>query len=85
VAIISITNNTDTPVILYWVSHTTGEANLSNAYATLAQGEEYTADFWSIGDRMMLADSDNNCLGVADLSTSNNLFVIDETLFSGSD
>ena len=82
-AIINVVNTTDTPVSLYWVNYNTGEPSLSNAYATLAQGEEYTADFWVVGDRMMLADADNNCLGVADLSTPNNLFTIDESLFGG--
>ncbi|MCJ8270884.1 MAG: collagenase, partial [Psychrosphaera sp.] len=82
-AIVSITNTTDTPVLLYWISNDTGQPYLESAYATLAQGEEYTADYWVIGDRMMLADSSNACLGVADLSTSNNKFVIDESLFGG--
>lgn len=82
-AIITVRNTTDTPVTLYWISYETGQPSTGNAYATLAQGEEYTADFWVIGDRMMLADGNNDCLGVADLSTSNNLFVIDESLFGG--
>jgi hypothetical protein len=82
-SLVTIVNTTETPVRLYWVNHNTGQPNFDNVYATLAQGEEYTADYWAIGDRMMLADSSDVCLGVAEMTTTNNKFVIDDSSFGG--
>lgn len=62
---------------LYWISDSTGEPYLDNVYATLEQNEMYTADFWAIGDRMMVADSNNECVGVLDLNDTSNIFVLD--------
>ncbi|QBG35792.1 collagenase [Litorilituus sediminis] len=75
----SVTNPTDVPVNLYWIS-TDGEANFANKYATLVAGEVYSEDFWSQGDRMMITDATNNCLGVAVLNNENNEFTISEEL-----
>ncbi len=75
----SVTNPTDVSVTLYWISPT-GKANLSTAYATLVAGENYTADNWKQGDRLMIADQYNNCMGVAVLNSEDNEFTISEEL-----
>jgi hypothetical protein len=75
----SVTNPTDVAVTLYWISPT-GKANLSSAYATLAKGESYTADYWKQGDRLMITDKYNSCLGVAVLNNQDNDFTISEEL-----
>ncbi|WP_394205995.1 collagenase [Shewanella waksmanii] len=62
---------------LYWISDSTGEPYLENVYATLEQNQMYSADFWAIGDRMMVADSDNQCVGVLSLNDTSNIFVLD--------
>ncbi|GAA6171297.1 hypothetical protein NBRC116592_09670 [Colwellia sp. KU-HH00111] len=80
-ASISVTNTTDNPINLYWVNNTSGEPNLSNNYQTLNNGDTYTADYWSQGDRMMISDSSNNCLGVAVLSQAQNTYIIDASHF----
>lgn len=78
----SITNTTDTPVNLYRVNNETGEPILDNLYQTLNKGESYTADFWFGKRRVMIADSNNQCLGVAVLTQADvlNDFQIDSSI-----
>lgn len=77
----SVTNTTDTAVTLHWVSDETGQMSLGSDYGTLLNGDSYSADYWVEGDRMALVDSEQQCLGVLDLSATNNGFVIDASLF----
>lgn len=74
---LQVANTLTTPINLYWINNTTGEPLLTNIYATLAEGEIYTETFWAIGDRMMVTDQDNTCIGVLDLNATSNIFVID--------
>ncbi len=77
----SVTNTTDTPVTLHWVSDETGQMSLGSDYGTLLNGDSYSADYWVVGDRMALVDSNQQCLGVIDLRATDNGFVIDDSLF----
>ncbi|MGS0676483.1 collagenase [Shewanella sp. 125m-1] len=72
-----VANTSTTPYNLYWVDYDSGQPNLSNNYTTLGENEMYTADFWTIGDRMMVTDSENQCIGVLSLNDSSNIFVLD--------
>lgn len=72
-----VANTSETPYNLYWVNNDSGEPSLGNLYATLNQNEMYSADFWAVGDRMMVADSDDQCVGVLDLNATSNVFVLD--------
>jgi hypothetical protein len=75
----SVTNPTEVPVNVYWIS-TSGKANFSTSYATLVSGESYTADYWKQGDRLMITDKYNNCLGVGVLNSEDNEFTVSEDL-----
>ena len=77
----SVTNTTDTPVTLHWVSDETGEMSLGSDYGTLLNGDVYSETYWKEGDRMALVDSNQQCLGVLELKTEDNVFVIDSSLF----
>ncbi|MCJ8318367.1 MAG: collagenase [Colwellia sp.] len=76
----TFTNTTNVPVSLFWVNSNTGEANFANKYATLNEGESYTSSNWRNDDRLMLSDSNMNCLGVAVMTEDENTFTIDEAL-----
>ena len=76
----SVTNPTNVPVNLYWISDFTGKANLNYPYATLVDGESYTAAFWVQGDRLMVTDQYKNCVGVAALNSEDNEFTVTEEL-----
>ena len=69
-------NTLTSAVKLYWINNNTGELSLNTVYATLAEGEVYTADFWSIGDRMMVTEESDSCIGVLDLNATSNIFVV---------
>ncbi|MBQ4862569.1 collagenase [Pseudoalteromonas sp. MMG013] len=73
---LQVVNTMTSAVKLYWINNNTGEPLLTTTYATLAQGEIYTETFWSAGDRMMVADESNNCIGVLDLNNTSNIFVL---------
>jgi len=75
----TFTNTTNVPVSLFWVNNNTGEASFSKNYATLNEGDSYTSSSWSENDRLMLSDSNMNCLGVAVMTEDENTFTIDET------
>jgi len=79
-ASVTITNKTSTPVNIYWVNNSSGDPYLDSAYATLQLDESYSADYWVVGDRIMITDSNNSCLGVADLSSVNNIFEVDSAI-----
>ncbi len=72
----TFTNTTDTPISLFWVDSTKGEANFAKNYKTLNQGDSYTSSTWTVGDRMMLSDNNMNCVGVAVMAENNNTFTI---------
>ena len=76
---LTITNPTDKLIKVYWLSRSSGDKS-GNSYATLAQGESYTADTWNIGHRIMLTDGADNCLGVALLNDENNTFEVTEAM-----
>jgi hypothetical protein len=80
-ASVTVTNNADKTVNLYWVNNSSGEASLSNNYAALATGQSYVADYWVAGDRMMLANSENACLGVVEFKSGANIVNIEQSLF----
>lgn len=74
---LQVANTLTTPIKLYWINNNTGEPLLSNVYATLAEGEVYTETFWAIGDRMMVTDESDSCIGVLDLNATSNIFVVE--------
>ena len=78
----TITNTTDVPVNLYRINNETGEPILDNNYKTLTKGESYSADFWYGKRRVMIADSNNQCLGVAVLTEADTLndFTVDASI-----
>ncbi|KGJ88981.1 collagenase [Colwellia psychrerythraea] len=76
----TFTNTTNTPVSLFWVNSTTGEANFGKNYKTLNHGDTYTSASWTVGDRMMLSDNNMNCLGVAVMAENDNTFTIEADL-----
>jgi len=73
---LQVVNTMTSPVKLYWVNNTSGEPLLSNVYATLAEGEIYSETFWKIGDRMMITDESDSCIGVLDFNDTSNIFVL---------
>ncbi|TPH15124.1 collagenase [Litorilituus lipolyticus] len=75
----SVTNPTDVPVNLYWIN-TNGSPSFGTNYATLVSGESYTADYWAQGDRLMITDENQNCLGVAVLNSEDNEYTISDEL-----
>jgi hypothetical protein len=79
-ATVSITNGTDTPVTLYWINDSTGEINFDNPYKTLNEGENYTAEYWKQGDRLVVTDQLKNCLGVAVMTEIVNTYTIDQAM-----
>ncbi|SQH76630.1 protein of unknown function, might belong to Collagenase family protein [Shewanella benthica] len=54
-----VANTLDTQYSLYWIDTDSGQPYLDNVYATLNLNEMYSADFWTVGDRMMVTDSDD--------------------------
>ncbi|MFT5704800.1 MAG: microbial collagenase [Shewanella sp.] len=76
----TVTNTTDTPVSLFWVDSNKGTTNFAKNYKTLNLGDSYAATTWSEGDRLMLSDSNMNCLGVAVMQPVANDFTIDASL-----
>jgi hypothetical protein len=73
---LQVANTMTTSVKLYWINNNTGEPVLTNAYATLGEGEIYTETFWAEGDRMMVTDESDSCIGVLDLNGTSNVFVL---------
>lgn len=73
-----VANQFETTVRLYWINNNTGKPLLTNIYATLATGEIYEETFWAIGDRMMITDENDVCIGVLDLNGDSNIFVLEE-------
>ncbi len=76
----TFTNTTDTPVSLFWIDNNKGATNFAKNYKTLNQGDTYSATSWKEGDRMMLSDSNMNCLGVAVMGENDNSFTINAEL-----
>jgi len=76
--LLTVTNNTEVPISLFWVNNTTGIRGDSN-YKTLGLGESYTATYWLQTDRLMLTDSNRNCLAVAVLTTANNEYTVEDS------
>jgi hypothetical protein len=73
---LQVANTMTSPVKLYWINNDTGEPLLTSVYATLAEGEIYTETFWAVGDRMMVTDESDSCIGVLDLNDTSNIFVL---------
>jgi hypothetical protein len=74
---LTITNTTDIPVSLFWISYADGKTNFSKNYKALNKGDSFISSAWSETDRMMLTDNNMNCLGVAVLSDTANDYTID--------
>ena len=72
-----VANTSDMQYSLYWIDTDSGQPYLDNVYATLNLNEMYSADFWTVGDRMMVTDSDDVCVGVLDLNETSNIFVLE--------
>lgn len=70
---IDLTNSTTGAVTLHWINND-GEAGSS--FVTLAVGESYVNDAWRVGDRAMIKDASNNCIGVAIVNDTDNTFEV---------
>ena len=82
----TITNTTDTPVRLFRIDNTTGKiittsgANeFTHGYGVLAPGASYSNDVWYGDRRLMVTDSNLNCLSIGVLNNAVSSFTIDET------
>ena len=73
---LQVFNTMSESVKLYWINNNTGEPALNYVYATLEEGDVYTENFWVAGDRMMVTDESNSCIGVLDLNGTDNVFVL---------
>lgn len=60
---ISVTNYTEVPLRLMWISNISGEAGTSEI-TRLTQGEEYNNNFWRNNDRFMMMSDNRECVGV---------------------
>lgn len=60
---ISVTNYTEVPLRLMWISNVTGDAGTSEI-ARLSQGDEYNNNFWRNNDRFMMMSDNRECVGV---------------------
>lgn len=72
----SLQNTSDKALNLYWIDYRNGTKPTA-AFQTLPAGETFSSDAWRIGDRMMIGDLANNCLGVAIVNDTQNHFIAD--------
>ena len=79
----TVTNNSDIDVNLHWVSNYGGEAG--GKFDTLAPGGNYTSEWWRVGDRMLLSDAASNCIAVAIVNDTTNVFDIDNELVANAE
>ena len=81
----TITNTSDTPVRLFRIDNTSGKiittsgANeFTHGYGVLAPGASYSNDVWYGDRRLMVTDSNLNCLSVGVLNNAVSSFTVDE-------
>lgn len=81
----TITNSSDTAVRLFRIDNTkgtiittSGGTGFVHGYGTLAPGASYTNDIWFGDRRLMVTDSNLNCLTVGVLNNSVSNFTIDQ-------
>lgn len=72
----SLHNTSDKALKLYWIDYRNG-LKPAAAFQTLEAGKTFSSDYWRVGDRMMIGDLADNCLGVAIVNDSNNQFTAD--------
>ncbi|WMN60639.1 collagenase [Pseudoalteromonas xiamenensis] len=72
----TLQNTSDKALNLYWIDYRNGTKPTA-AFQTLPAGETFSSDAWRIGDRMMIGDLANNCLGVAIVNDTQNHFIAD--------
>jgi len=75
---VAITNTTDSPIGINWLK-SDGES-WGGPYETLEKGDTWQSTYWKVGDRVVLTDAAENCLGIALLNDEDNHFEIDEEL-----
>jgi len=75
---VAITNTTDSPVGINWL-RSDGQS-WDGPYETLEKGDTWQSTYWKVGDRVVLTDAAENCLGIALLNDEDNTFEIDEEL-----
>ena len=82
----TITNTSDTPVRLFRIDNTSGKiittsgANeFTHGYGVLAPGASYSNDVWYGDRRLMVTDSNLNCLSVGVLNNAISSFTVDKT------
>ncbi|KGJ91200.1 collagenase [Colwellia psychrerythraea] len=75
---VAITNTTDSPVGINWL-RSDGES-WDGPYEMLEKGDTWQSTYWKEGDRVVLTDAAENCLGIALLNDEDNRFEIDEEL-----
>ena len=81
----TITNTSDTPVRLFRIDNTTGKiittsgANeFTHGYGVLAPGASYSNDVWYGDRRLMVTDSNLNCLSIGVINNEVSSYTIDE-------
>ncbi len=75
---VAITNTTDSPVGINWL-RSDGES-WGGPYEMLEKGDTWQSTYWKVGDRVVLTDAAENCLGIALLNDEDNHFEIDAEL-----
>lgn len=73
---VAITNTTDVAVGINWL-RSDGES-WGGPYEMLEKGDTWQSTYWKVGDRVVLTDRANNCIGVAMLNDTDNNFKIEE-------
>ncbi len=83
----TIINNSDTALRLFRIDNTKGSiittsagADFSHGYGVLAPGERYNSDIWYGNRRLMVTDSNLNCLSIGVLNNAVSTFTINQTM-----
>ena len=83
----TITNTSDTPVRLFRIDNTSGKIittsganDFTHGYGILAPGASYSNDVWYGDRRIMVTDSNLNCLSIGVLNNAVSSFTVDETI-----
>lgn len=72
---VSVTNDSSNSIQIYWLNYANG-ARSEKVYATLASGESWEST-WYKGDRVVVTDSDANCITTHSLAESGNEYSFD--------
>ena len=87
----TITNTSDTPVRLFRIDNTkgtmittSGGSDFDHGYGVLAPGASYSNDIWYGDRRLMVTDSNLNCLSVGVLNNPVSNFTVDQAMVANA-